>query len=111
MKAVRSHGEFGGSQARAVAIRRVESRFTEWEHDMKVFLVFTHRERHSLNGALRNVAVAELEEQGHKVRITDLYAEAWKPAVDRADFPALAADARLKVAGASRPWQRRCGFG
>lgn len=78
---------------------------------MEIPLVFAHAERHSLNGALRNVAVAELEAQGHEVCVTDLYAEAWKPAVDRADFPALAADARLKVAGASRPRQRRCGIG
>jgi len=68
---------------------------------MKVLLVFAHPERHSLNGALRDVVVAELEAQGHEVRVSDLYADGWKPAVDHADFPALPADARLKVAGAS----------
>ncbi len=54
---------------------------------MKVLLVFAHPERHSLNGALRDVAVAELEAQGHEVRVSDLYAEGWKASVDRADFP------------------------
>ena len=65
---------------------------------MKVLLVFAHPERHSLNGALRDVAVAELQAQGHEVRVSDLYAEGWKAAVDRSDFPGVAPDERLRVA-------------
>ncbi|MFX7784470.1 NAD(P)H-dependent oxidoreductase, partial [Acinetobacter baumannii] len=68
---------------------------------MKVLLVFAHPEPRSLNGALRDVAIKELEAQGHEVRVSDLYAENWTSAVDRADFPALAPDARLKPAAAS----------
>jgi len=68
---------------------------------MKVLLVFAHPEPRSLNGALRDVAVKELEAQGHEVRVSDLYADAWKSEVDRADFPPLAPDARLKPATAS----------
>jgi len=68
---------------------------------MKVLLVFAHPEPRSLNGALRDVAVRELEAQGHEVRVSDLYADGWKSEVDRDDFPALAPEARLKVAGAS----------
>jgi NAD(P)H dehydrogenase (quinone) len=68
---------------------------------MNVLLVFAHPEPRSLNGALRDVAVAELESQGHQVRVSDLYAMGWKPAADRADFPQLPADARLNVATAS----------
>ena len=68
---------------------------------MKVLLVFAHPEPRSLNGALRDVAIRELEAQGHEVRVSDLYADGWKSEVDRADFPALAPEARLKVAGAS----------
>ncbi len=68
---------------------------------MKVLLVFAHPEPRSLNGALRDIAVKELEALGHEVRVSDLYAMRWKPEVDRADFPALAPDARLKVAAAS----------
>lgn len=69
---------------------------------MKVLLVFAHPESHSLNGALRDVAVQELRAQGHEVRVSDLYAQHWKAAVDHADFPPLPPDARLKVAGASK---------
>ena len=68
---------------------------------MKVLFVFAHPEPRSLNGALRDVAIRELEAQGNEVRMSDLYAGRWKSQVDRADFPALAADARLKPASAS----------
>ena len=68
---------------------------------MNVLLVFAHPEPRSLNGALRDVAVAELKAQGHEVRISDLYAQGWKSAVDRADFPQLAQDSPLSVATAS----------
>lgn len=68
---------------------------------MKVLLVFAHPEPGSLNGALRDVAVQELKDQGHEVRVSDLYADGWKSEVDRADFPSLARDARFKPAAAS----------
>jgi len=68
---------------------------------MNVLLVFAHPEPRSLNGALRDVAVAELKDQGHEVRVSDLYAQGWKSAIDRADFPQLADEARLSVAAAS----------
>ncbi|MDR3518687.1 MAG: NAD(P)H-dependent oxidoreductase [Azospirillaceae bacterium] len=68
---------------------------------MKVLLVFAHPESRSLNGALRDVAIQELEAQGHAVCVSDLYASRWKSEVDRADFPLLAPDARLKPAAAS----------
>jgi NAD(P)H dehydrogenase (quinone) len=72
---------------------------------MKILLVFAHPEPRSLHAALRDVAIGELEAQGHEVRLSDLYAENWKSEVDRADFPLLATDARLKVAppGKSSP--------
>lgn len=68
---------------------------------MKVLLVFAHPEPRSLNGALRDVAIKELEAQGHEVRVSDLYADGWKSEIDRADFPSLAPDTRLKAAAAS----------
>ena len=68
---------------------------------MKILLVFAHPESRSLGAALRNVAVKELEAQGHEVRISDLYAMHWKSEVDQADFPSLAPDDRLHVAAAS----------
>ncbi|MER9865862.1 NAD(P)H-dependent oxidoreductase [Mesorhizobium sp. M0136] len=69
---------------------------------MKVLLVFAHPEPRSLNGALRDVAIRELEAQGHEVRVSDLYADGWKAEVDRADFPAWPAEARFLPAGASK---------
>ena len=68
---------------------------------MKVFIVFAHPERRSLNGALLTTTVEELEAQGHEVQVSDLYAMQWKSQVDRADFPHLSPEARLKVAHAS----------
>ncbi|UWU84829.1 NAD(P)H-dependent oxidoreductase [Bradyrhizobium yuanmingense] len=69
---------------------------------MKVLIVYAHPEQRSLNGSLRDVAVRELEAQGHEVRVSDLYAEGWKSEVDRGDFPSLPVDARLSVAAASK---------
>ncbi|MBR1169445.1 NAD(P)H-dependent oxidoreductase [Bradyrhizobium sp. DASA03005] len=69
---------------------------------MKVLIVFAHPEARSLNGSLRDVAIRELEAQGHDVRVSDLYAEGWRSEVDRGDFPSLPIDARLGVAAASK---------
>ncbi|MER8789207.1 NAD(P)H-dependent oxidoreductase [Mesorhizobium sp. M0983] len=69
---------------------------------MKVLLVFAHPEPNSLNGALRDVAIRELETQGHEVRVSDLYADGWKSEVDRADFPSWPPEARFLPAGASK---------
>lgn len=68
---------------------------------MKVLLVFAHPDPRSLNAALRDVAVSELEARGHDVLVSDLYRQSWKPQVDRADFPALPPDERLRVTAAS----------
>jgi len=68
---------------------------------MNILLVFAHPERRSLGGALRDVAVQELETQGHTVRVSDLYVDGLKSEIDRADFPALDRAERLKVAAAS----------
>jgi len=68
---------------------------------MNVLIVFAHPERQSLNGAMLDVTVRELEAQGHKVQVSDLYAMHWKSAVDRDDFPSLSSDAPLKVWKAS----------
>ncbi|KAM0438609.1 hypothetical protein ACHAPT_001361 [Fusarium lateritium] len=68
---------------------------------MKVFIVFAHPEPQSLNGSLLRTAVDELESQGHKVQVSDLYAMKWKSQVDRDDFPQHPADARLRATMAS----------
>ncbi|MCF6098812.1 NAD(P)H-dependent oxidoreductase [Mesorhizobium muleiense] len=69
---------------------------------MKVLLVFAHPEPRSLNGALRDVAIRELEAQGHEVLISDLYADGWKSEVDRADFPSWPPEERFLPAVASK---------
>jgi NAD(P)H dehydrogenase (quinone) len=69
---------------------------------MKVLYVFAHPEPRSLNAALRDAALAELEAQGHEVQVSDLYAMGWKAEVDRADFPAWDEAAPLAVAPASK---------
>jgi NAD(P)H dehydrogenase (quinone) len=58
---------------------------------MNVLLVYAHPEPRSLNGALKDFAVAHLERSGHVVQVSDLYATGWKAvldAQDRTDFPA-----------------------
>jgi NAD(P)H dehydrogenase (quinone) len=69
---------------------------------MKVLLVFAHPEPRSLNAALRDAAIQELQAGGHEVLVSDLYADGWKSQADGADFPGLARHARLQVAAASK---------
>ncbi|MCE1240106.1 MAG: NAD(P)H-dependent oxidoreductase [Azonexaceae bacterium] len=69
---------------------------------MNVLIVFAHPEARSLNAAMRDVCVEELQAQGHTVQVSDLYAMRFKPVVDRDDFPLLPAGERLKVAAASQ---------
>ncbi len=84
-------------------IAYLEGRFSIAGADpMKILLVFAHPEPLSLNGALRDVAIKELETQGHEVRVSDLYADGWKSEVDRADFPSLAPDGRFIPVAASK---------
>lgn len=68
---------------------------------MNVLIVFAHPERRSLNGALLDVATAELRAEGHEVRISDLYASGWKSEVDRGDFGQFGDGVRLRPAVAS----------
>lgn len=69
---------------------------------MKILIVYAHPEPQSLNSALRDVAVHELEAQGHEVQVSDLYAMNWKSEVSHADFPLLDEQARLQVSNASK---------
>jgi NAD(P)H dehydrogenase (quinone) len=49
-------------------------------------IVFAHPEPDSFNGALKSVAVRELEKMGHTVVVSDLYGLGWKPALGPDDF-------------------------
>ena len=53
---------------------------------MKTLIVHAHPEPKSLNGSLKDLAVSTLEEAGHEVRVSDLYAMDWKAVVDAADY-------------------------
>ena len=54
---------------------------------MKVLIVYAHPNPFSLNGALKDHAVAVLEKAGHEVKGSDLYAMKWKAVADEHDFP------------------------
>ncbi|WP_323120094.1 NAD(P)H-dependent oxidoreductase [Burkholderia alba] len=62
---------------------------------MNVLLVYAHPEPRSLNGALRDFSVARLEEAGHAVQVSDLYAMKWKAPLDADDGMARSDDARF----------------
>lgn len=53
---------------------------------MKVFIVGAHPEPQSFNTALRDLSVRVLGEQGHEVRVSDLYAMNFNPVASAADF-------------------------
>ncbi|MFF5633691.1 NAD(P)H-dependent oxidoreductase [Streptomyces sp. NPDC012825] len=67
---------------------------------MKTLIVHAHPEPKSLNGSLKDLAVSTLEDAGHEVRVSDLYAMGWKAVVDGADYGSHASSP-LKVAADS----------
>lgn len=56
---------------------------------MNVLIVYAHPEPQSLNGYLKDLAVRLLENQGHKVKVSDLYEMNFKAVADRNDFTEL----------------------
>lgn len=52
---------------------------------MNVLIVYAHPEPQSLNGSLRNFTVRRLEDAGHAVQVSDLYAMNWKATLDAGD--------------------------
>ncbi|PTA90220.1 NAD(P)H dehydrogenase [Kosakonia sp. H7A] len=52
---------------------------------MNVLIVYAHPQPHSLNGALKDFAVQHLENAGHQVEVSDLYAMQWKSQLDADD--------------------------
>ncbi len=65
---------------------------------MNVLLVYAHPEPKSLNGSLKNFSVKHLEETGHIVQVSDLYAMQWKASLDADDSKAHEAGARFDPA-------------
>ena len=57
---------------------------------MNVLIVYAHEEPKSFNGAMRDTAVRVLQELGHTVEVSDLYAMQFNPVGGKHDFRALA---------------------
>ncbi|WP_063198248.1 NAD(P)H-dependent oxidoreductase, partial [Serratia plymuthica] len=55
---------------------------------MNVLLVYAHPEPQSLNGSLRDFSIKRLEDAGHTVQVSDLYAMQWKAVLDADDSTA-----------------------
>ncbi|MBP2045363.1 NAD(P)H-dependent oxidoreductase [Methanobacterium aggregans] len=53
---------------------------------MNVFIVFAHPEPTSLNGTIKDIAVKILKNNGHEVKISDLYGINFKAVLDQEDF-------------------------
>lgn len=53
---------------------------------MHILMIHAHNESQSFNAAMKDLAVAELQTQGHRVEVSDLYAMNWNPVASAADF-------------------------
>lgn len=62
---------------------------------MNILLVYAHPEPKSLNGSLKNFSVKRLEDAGHAVQVSDLYAMQWKASLDADDSMDRRPDARF----------------
>ncbi|MGA9188899.1 MAG: NAD(P)H-dependent oxidoreductase [Methanosarcina sp.] len=54
---------------------------------MKVLYIYAHPEPKSFNGALKDTALAALQEKGYEVKLSDLYAMKFDPILKASDFP------------------------
>lgn len=62
---------------------------------LRYLIVYAHPEPHSLNGSLKDHAVAALNRAGHEVQVSNLYAMRFKAVADGDDFPARDPASRL----------------
>jgi NAD(P)H dehydrogenase (quinone) len=62
---------------------------------MKTFVVLAHHEPSSFNAAMVNLCLSTLQEQGHEVKLSDLYAMNFDPVSDRRNFMQTANPDRL----------------
>ncbi|MDR6568945.1 NAD(P)H dehydrogenase (quinone) [Chitinophaga ginsengisegetis] len=63
---------------------------------MKILIVYAHPEPKSMNGAMFNTAITTLQEAGHEVQTSDLYAMQFNPTSDRTNFTSVYNDAFFK---------------
>ena len=52
---------------------------------MNILIVYAHPEPRSLNGSLKDFSIKRLEDAGHTVQVSDLYAMNWKASLDQDD--------------------------
>lgn len=69
---------------------------------MNIFIVYAHPEPRSLNGSLKDFAVAHLQAAGHAVQVSDLYAMQWKAELDAQDSLDPPLDGRFDASADSR---------
>jgi len=69
---------------------------------MNILIVYAHPEPLSLNGSLKNFMIRRLEDAGHKVQVSDLYAMNWKAALDAADSLDAPGEGRFNITRALR---------
>lgn len=53
---------------------------------MNILIIYAHPEKHSLQGALKTLAVQHLNSLGHQVLVSDLYEMSWKSQLDAGDM-------------------------
>ena len=53
---------------------------------MKALIVYAHSEPTSFTASLKNVSIQTLEENGHQVVLSDLYAQGFHPTAEKFDF-------------------------
>jgi NAD(P)H dehydrogenase (quinone) len=56
---------------------------------MNILIVYAHPEPKSFNGAMKDLAVSVLTQQGHQVKVSDLYEMKFKALADHEDFAEL----------------------
>jgi NAD(P)H dehydrogenase (quinone) len=64
---------------------------------MNALIVSAHPEPHSFNGAMRDTAVEALQDAGHQVTVSDLYAEHFNGTAGEADFTGRANSERFEL--------------
>jgi NAD(P)H dehydrogenase (quinone) len=69
---------------------------------MNALLVYAHPEPQSLNGSLKNFSVKRLQDAGHIVQVSDLYAMKWKATLDADDNTDKQSDVRFDASLVSK---------
>ena len=77
---------------------------------INVLIVYAHPEPTSFAGAMKDVAVSALTAAGHRVEVSDLYAERFNPVAGRHDFKTAADPARFHYQSEQLHASRTGGF-